>query len=122
MPDIFAFQKERFFECHSEILNFASNPSKKHGIEVVLIRDVDCYKKGQKGIVKQFNEVQLHSLHKEYSTNICFVKSKFPIPNLSNTYDFHPIVKREGKLEVSTWHVHLSRFDFISIKRVKQIK
>jgi len=120
MPDIFHSNKDRYFRCHSEVLGFANNPSRKHGDEVVLIRDVDNYKRGQIGIIRCFNEIQLHQLHNDYLWKIKGSKKlRFPLPDLNATYDFHPIIKRDGRSEVSTWHLHISRFDF-KYTQVKQ--
>lgn len=113
IADIFNYNRKRYFECHSEDLNFAVAPSKKQGVEVVLIRDCGCYKNGQKGVVKNFSELQIKQLHKEFNFNF---KHNSPLPDLNATYDFHPIVKKDGKFEISLWHAHITRFDFRILK------
>ena len=123
IADIFSYDKKKYFENHSDDLNFTVNPSKKQGVDVILIRDVQCYKKGQKGIVKNFSEQQILNLHEEYNRNLKLYKYKknresavLPLPDLNATYDFHPIVKKDGKLEISLWHAYITRFDFRIIK------
>lgn len=118
MPSVFKTNKDLFFKCQSESLKMASEPTKSMGFEVVLTRNVSCYKAGQKGIVRPFDACQIENKIKEYNDNILYGSSrykhplKFNLPDLNQVYDFHPYYVHNGKKQISIWHAHISRFDF----------
>ena len=111
MPNIFKSNQDLYFKCHREILDFCVTPSYSHGFKVILKRNVSCYKKGQKGIVRPFDALQIEQLIKEYHKELD-LQNGFGLPNTNATYDFHPIVIIDGKKFISIWHTHVTQFDF----------
>jgi hypothetical protein len=93
-------------------MNMLGSPSKSQGIKVILTRNVSCYKKGQVGIARKFNPVDIFQNIKSYNEAI-FWNGK--LPDLNHSYDFHPIVTHNDKKIVSVWHTHISVFDFEEI-------
>jgi hypothetical protein len=115
VPELFQYDKNKYFELSGKSLDMVMSPTRSKGYEVILIRDVACYKKGQKGIVRDFNQCDLKKIHNDYNWALQY-KMSWPLPDLNAVYDFHPLVKRDGRIEVSTWHAHISRFDFKPIQ------
>ena len=118
LPDIFKTNQKLYFDCMSETLDMVTSPSRAKGIEVILTRNCDCWKAGMKGVVRQFNAVDLEKVIREYNSTISYGTKhhSWPLVSLNNVYDFFPIITRKGKTEVSTWHAHISRFDFRILK------
>lgn len=112
MPDVFKYDKDQYFKDMSETLSMCSEPSKSKGIEVILTRNVSCYKKGQRGIVRKFNANEIQKKLYQYNDQIGRVGVMTDLPDLNRVYDFFPIVKHNGKKIISVWHAHISRFDF----------
>ena len=120
VPELFCYDKPLYFKLNREKMDMITSPTKSKGYEVILIRDVACYKKGQKGIVRNFNQCDLKNMFNDYNWAIAY-KMNWKLPNLNEVYDFFPIVKRDGKSEVSMWHAHISRFDF-KVTKAKQLE
>lgn len=118
VPELFQYDKNEYFRLNRQKMDMVTSPTRSKGYEVILIRDVACYKKGQKGVVRNFNQCDLKNMFNDYNWHI---GTRWPLPNLNNVYDFFPIVKRDGKTEVSMWHAHISRFDF-KVTKAKQLE
>ena len=115
--DPFKVNMEEYFKFNSEILDMCANPSKKYD-EVVLVRDIGIsgYVKGSKGIARPFNSVDIYNLCQDYHRSL---KSDGRLRNLSENFDFFPIVEHKGRMIVSMFHARITRFDFRIIKRKK---
>ena len=70
VPELFQYDKQLYFKLSRETLDMVTAPSKSKGYEVILIRDVACYKKGQKGVVRDFNQCDLKKVCNDYNWGI----------------------------------------------------
>ena len=109
--DVFQYDRELWLEKHNERTLMCAEPAKKRGYEAQLTRDAGYRKKGDVGIVYEFNMCDLHRLIKQYN---CYMGYKdWELPDLNKVYDFFPYAIHNGKRIVSQWHFLITRFDFI---------
>ncbi|MCW0484087.1 hypothetical protein [Gaoshiqia sediminis] len=120
MPDVFATDREHYFECWKDILSMCQSPSKRFGIEVVLIRDRGPIKAGTKGIARPFNAVDIHRQLKDYNDEMKY--KIMGLPDLSRAFDFYPYYEKDGRKAISLHHTHISQFDCKATKTTTQLE
>lgn len=120
MPDVFATDREHYFECWSDILTMCQSPSKRFGIEVELIRDCRTFKAGTKGIARPFNAVDIHKLLNEYNAEMTY--KIMGLPDLNRAFDFYPYYEKDGRKAISLYHIHISLFDCKPTKTTTQLE
>lgn len=106
-------------EYWSEILDMCHSPSRKYD-EVVLIRDIGepGYVKGSRGIARPFNPVDIYNLQEDYYYVMeSGSKCRCRLRNMSEAFEFFPIVNKDGRKVVSMFHTSITRFDFKVVKR-----